>query len=205
MELDISQVMNELCNTLDNFWYPSHLLDLLHHAGNLESNLGQQNEQLQAGASLREFLLLEYATCLMTHGSLWQVGVLYFDYCPVQGRHRLELLLERVPLSTEKKAEKVLSIANERGMTSVSTSICKIMGMKYLHKNQIGNAMTWGLRSQDSAFTTFLADKLLNLYCESGTFSSGDLLDHLGVRYVCNFMKMKEIRTNLQHFSLAWL
>ena len=71
MELDISQVMNELCNTLDNFWYPAHLLDLLHHAGVLESNLGQQNEQLQAGASLREFLLLEYATCLMTHHSLW--------------------------------------------------------------------------------------------------------------------------------------
>ena len=40
--------------------------------------------------------------------------------------------------------------------------------------------MTWALRSQDSTFTTFLADKLLNLYCESGTFSSGDLLDHLG-------------------------
>lgn len=73
MELDISQVMNELCNTLDNFWYPAHLLDLLHHAGVLESNLGQQNEQLQAGASLREFLLLEYATCLMTHHSLWYI------------------------------------------------------------------------------------------------------------------------------------
>ena len=116
MELDISQVMNELCNTLDNFWYPAHLLDLLHHAGVLESNLGQQNEQLQAGASLREYLLLEYATCLMTHHSLWQVGVLYFDYCPVQGRHRLELLLERVALTSERKAEKVLSIANERGI-----------------------------------------------------------------------------------------
>jgi len=184
MELDISQVMNELCNTLDNFWYPAHLLDLLHHAGVLESNLGQQNEQLQAGASLREFLLLEYATCLMTHHSLWQVGVLYFDHCPVQGRHRLELLLERVALTSERKAEKVLSIANERGMTMVSTSLCKVMGMKCLQNNQIGNAMTWGLRSQDSAFTTFLADKLLNLYCESGTFTSGDLLDHLGVSMV---------------------
>ena len=116
MELDVSQVMSELCNTLDNFWYPAHLLDLLHHSGNLESNLGQQNEYLQAGASLREFLLLEYATCLMTHHSLWQVGVLYFDHCPVQGRHRLELLLERVPLTSEKKAEKILSIANERGV-----------------------------------------------------------------------------------------
>ena len=69
-------------------------------------------------------------------------------------------------------------------MTMVSTSICKIMGMKCLHEDQLGNAMTWGLKSQDSAFTTFLADKLLKLYCESGTFSSGDLLDHLGVSMV---------------------
>jgi len=184
MEMDMSQVMNELCNTLDNFWYPAHLLDLLHHSGSLESNLGQQNEQIQAGASLREFLLLEYATCLMTHNSLWQVGALYLDHCPVQGKQRLELLLERVPLTSERKAEKVLNIAAERGMASLTTSICKVMGMKCLHQNQLGNAMTWALRSQDSTFTTYLADKLLKLYCESGTFSSGDLLDHLGVSMV---------------------
>merc|ERR1711997_481792 len=184
MEMDMSQVMNELCNTLDNFWYPAHLLDLLHHSGSLESNLGQQNEQIQAGASLREFLLLEYATCLMTHNSLWQGGALYLDHCPVQGKQRLELLLERVPPTSERKAEKVLNIAAERGMASLTTSICKVMGMKCLHQNQLGNAMTWALRSQDSTFTSYLADKLLKLYCESGTFSSGDLLDHLGVSMV---------------------
>ena len=78
----------------------------------------------------------------------------------------------------------MLTIATERGLTSLTTSICKVMGMKCLHLNQIGNAMTWALRSQDSTFTTFLADKLLKLYCESGTFSSGDLLDHLGVSMV---------------------
>jgi nuclear pore complex protein Nup85 len=66
--------MNELCNTLDNFWFPSHLLDLLHHAGKLEGqNSASGNDQIVAAESLREFLLLEYATCLMTHNSLWQV------------------------------------------------------------------------------------------------------------------------------------
>ena len=34
--------------------------------------------------SSREFLVLDYATCLMSHNSLWQLGVLYFDHCPVQ-------------------------------------------------------------------------------------------------------------------------
>jgi hypothetical protein len=43
----------------------------------------------------------------MSHSSLWQVGVLYLDNCPVQGRQRLELMLERIPLTNEKRAEKV--------------------------------------------------------------------------------------------------
>ena len=77
--------------------------DLLQDLNDLNEDVKlteQQNEQIQAGASLREFLLLEYATCLMTHNSLWQVGALYLDHCPVQGKQRLELLLERVPLTS---------------------------------------------------------------------------------------------------------
>ena len=99
--------MNELCTTLDNLWFPSHLLDLLHHADQLQESSSPDGCDLQAGESLREFLLLEYATCLMSHSSLWQVGVLYLDNCPVQGRQRLELMLERIPLTNEKRAEKV--------------------------------------------------------------------------------------------------
>jgi nuclear pore complex protein Nup85 len=98
--------MNELCTTLDNLWFPAHLLDLLHHADQLQDAINSDSNDFQAGESLREFLLLEYATCLMSNSSLWQVGVLYLDYCPVQGRHRLELLLERIPLTNEKRAEK---------------------------------------------------------------------------------------------------
>jgi hypothetical protein len=54
-------------------------------AGQLSSEAGQG----LVGAGLREFLLLDYATCLMSHNSLWQLGVLYFDHCPVQVREDL--------------------------------------------------------------------------------------------------------------------
>jgi len=33
---------------------------------------------------------------------------------------------------------------------------------------------------QDVNFTTFLADQLLQMYCDNGSFSAEDLLDHLG-------------------------
>lgn len=91
--------MHELCTTLDNFWFPAHLLDLLHHADQLDplghhaQDSGKQQQQQQGqlpsgktvGPGMREFLLLDYATCLMSHKSLWQLGVLYLDHCPTQG------------------------------------------------------------------------------------------------------------------------
>ena len=59
---------------------------------------------MAAGAGLREFLLLDYATSLLSHNSLWQLGLVYLDHCPLQGRQRAEVLLERVALTSEYKA-----------------------------------------------------------------------------------------------------
>jgi len=180
---DVPLVINELCSTLDNFWFPAHLMDLLYHATLTETAAvvaAAEGCGGEVNGALREFLLLDYATCLMSHNSLWQVGVVYLDNCPVQGRHRLELLLERMPLTSQKKAEKVVALASERGMSTVVTSTCRVMGSRALRRGRVGTAMAWGLKSQDSQFTTFLADQLLKHYCESGSFSSADLLDNLG-------------------------
>jgi len=178
LEGDVPQVMRELCLSLDNFWYSAHLLDLLQHSTGL-AGAGEAG-----GAGLREFLLLEYSTSLCSHNSLWQVGLLYLDQCPVQGRQRAELLLERVALTSENKANKVVMMAADRGLNSVVTSTCKVMGMKALQGGNIGSAMAWALQSGDAKFTTFLADKLLEEYANSGTFSSTDLLDNLGASII---------------------
>jgi len=184
LENDIPQVVRELCLSLDNFWYSAHLLDLLHHTGLGLAAGWRQDGAEEAGAGLREFLLLDYATCLGSHHSLWQVALLYLDQCPVQGRHRAELLLERVPLTTEYKANKVVQMAADRGLNSVVTATCKVMGMKALQRNNVGSAMAWALQSGDAKFTTFLADRLLAEYANSGTFSSTDLLDNLGASII---------------------
>ncbi len=39
-------------------------------------------------------------------------------------------------------------MAAERGMTTVMTSVCKVMGLKALRKDRTGTAMAWALRSQ---------------------------------------------------------
>ena len=47
--------------------------------------------------------------------------------------------------------------------------------MRALQSWNSGGATAWGLKSADSKFTTFLADKILAEYSTSGTFSSTDL------------------------------
>merc|ERR1712059_200131 len=74
--------------------------------------------------------------------------------------------------------------AAERGLHSVVSQTCKVMGMRALHEDNTGSAMAWALKSGDAKFTTFLAEKILSEYASSGSFSSTDLLDNLGASIV---------------------
>ncbi|XP_005093863.1 nuclear pore complex protein Nup85 [Aplysia californica] len=176
MEFDIHQVIKDSCSFLSNrsWWFVSHLADVLHHCGQLDP------QKLPFGSNLREYLLLEYATGLMSHESLWQVGVDYLDFCPVFGRSYLASYIEHIPLDTERKAHKVLHMCQERDMGAQAQSICKVMGMKCLQQQRLGSALSWFLKSKDATVIKQITEKFLNEYCEQGKFSHLDLIDHLG-------------------------
>ncbi|KAI8501147.1 Nucleoporin nup85 [Branchiostoma belcheri] len=178
IEFDLHQVIKESSSLLGNWWFVAHLADLLFQCGQLESH------SLNYGSNLREFLLLDYASSLMSHPSLWQVGASYLDYCPEFGRYYLEFYLERLPLQTERKALKVLRECEKRDMKDISHSICKVMGVRALRNERLGSALSWALRSKDASFATFLADRFLSEYSSKGGFSSLDLLDNLGTAMV---------------------
>ncbi|XP_007524843.1 nuclear pore complex protein Nup85 isoform X1 [Erinaceus europaeus] len=173
-EFDIHQVIKECSIALSNWWFVAHLTDLLDHCKLLQSH------NLYFGSNMREFLLLEYASGLFAHHSLWQLGVDYFDYCPELGRVSLELHIERIPLSTEWKALKVLRICEQRQMTEQVRSVCKILAMKAVRNNRLGSALSWSIRAKDAAFATLVSDRFLRDYCEHGCFSDLDLIDNLG-------------------------
>ncbi|XP_073901262.1 nuclear pore complex protein Nup85 isoform X1 [Castor canadensis] len=173
-EFDIHQVIKECSIALSNWWFVAHLTDLLDHCRLLQSH------NLYFGSNMREFLLLEYASGLFAHHSLWQLGVDYFDYCPELGRVSLELHIERIPLNTEQKALKVLRICEQRQMTEQVRSICKILAMKAVRNNRLGSALSWSIRAKDAAFATLVSDRFLKDYCERGCFSDLDLIDNLG-------------------------
>lgn len=173
-EFDIHQVIKDCSIALNNWWFVAHLTDLLDHCNVLQSH------NLHFGTNLREFLLLEYASGLFTHHSLWQLAVDYFDHCPVFGHVYLELQIERVPLHTERKALKVLRICEQRQMSEQVRSICKIMAMQALRNNRLGSALSWSIRAKDAAFATLISERYLQDYCTEGTFSNLDLIDNLG-------------------------
>lgn len=173
-EFDIHQVIKDCSIALNNWWFVAHLTDLLDHCNLLTSH------NLHFGSNLREFLLLEYASGLFTHHSLWQLGVDYFDHCPEFGRVYLELQIERVPLDTERKALKVLRICEQRQMSEQVRSICKIMAMRALRNDRLGSALSWSIRAKDAAFATLISERFLQDYCTKGTFSDLDLIDNLG-------------------------
>uniref|UniRef100_H2M1F7 Nuclear pore complex protein Nup85 n=1 Tax=Oryzias latipes TaxID=8090 RepID=H2M1F7_ORYLA len=173
-EFDIHQVIKDCSIALNNWWFVAHLTDLLDHCKLLQSH------NLHFGSNLREFLLLEYASGLFTHHSLWQLAVDYFDHCLEFGRVYLELQIERVPLDTERKALKVLRICEQRQMSEQVRSICKIMAMRALRNNRLGSALSWSIRAKDAAFATLISERFLQDYCAKGTFSDLDLIDNLG-------------------------
>lgn len=173
-DFDIHQVIKECSLALSNWWFVAHLTDLLDHCKLLQSH------NLYFGSNMREFLLLEYASGLFAHHSLWQLGVDYCDHCPELGRVSLELHIERIPLTTEQKALKVLRVCEQRQMTEQVRSICKILAMKAVRNNRLGSALSWSIRAKDAAFATLVSDRFLRDYCERGCFSDLDLIDNLG-------------------------
>ncbi|XP_035381591.1 nuclear pore complex protein Nup85 [Electrophorus electricus] len=173
-EFDLHQVIKDCSIALNNWWFVAHLTDLLDHCKLLQSH------NLHFGSNLREFLVLEYASGLVSHHSLWQLAVDYFDHCPEFGRVYLELQLERVPLETERKALKVLRICEQRHMTEQVRSICKIMAKRALSNNRLGSALSWSIRAKDAGFATLISERFLQDYCTRGSFSDLDLIDNLG-------------------------
>uniref|UniRef100_A0A8D2LE44 Nuclear pore complex protein Nup85 n=1 Tax=Varanus komodoensis TaxID=61221 RepID=A0A8D2LE44_VARKO len=173
-EFDIHQVIKECSIALSNWWFVAHLTDLLDHCNLLQSH------NLYFGSNMREYLLLEYASGLFSHHSLWQLAVDYFDHCPEYGRAYLEHHIERIPLETEHKALKVLRICEQRMLSEQVRSICKTMAMKAVRNNRLGSALSWSIRAKDAAFATLVSDRFLKEYCEKGTFSDLDLIDNLG-------------------------
>ncbi|XP_037513489.1 nuclear pore complex protein Nup85 isoform X1 [Rhipicephalus sanguineus] len=170
---DLPQVIQEASLFLDNWWFSAHLSDLLFHAGQMEAS------HAEYASELREHLILEYAASLMTHHSLWQVGVGYLDHCPRRGREYLEAFIEHIPLKTQAQALKVVEILEQREMPAVK-DICQTLAVRMAKKGQLGIALTWAMRCKNPVLTSRLADQFLAEYSERRELPCLDMLENMG-------------------------
>lgn len=76
--------------------------------------------------------------------------------------------------------------------------------MKCMRRNQLGKALEWAFRSQDSAFASHLADQFLQSYVKKGSFDSNDFLDNLGsCMLICD--RLTFLGKNSSIFSFPFL
>ncbi|XP_022910354.1 nuclear pore complex protein Nup85 [Onthophagus taurus] len=179
MEGDILQVMKEVQHMNENGWFVTHLTDLFYHSGCLDI-LDKGEGNIGLSDRLRESQLLEYGTLMMSHTSLWQLGLSYLDYCPTDGLNTIALLLPRIKSNNELKTRKIIKEALKRDMFDISQSMCKIQSNIALTRKRSGTALNWALKSQDANFASQIADKFLTEYVKKGTLKNSDLLYNLG-------------------------
>ncbi|KAF4516916.1 hypothetical protein B566_EDAN008005 [Ephemera danica] len=199
-ESDILQVIKDLQEFAESGWSAVHLTDMLYHAGRL-STLGSHDHNVSDG--LREDLILQYAGLLMTHHSLWNMGLTYFDHCPLQGRAHISLILPTLAYGSDTRILKVIHEAKKRNLRKVVLEICSVRGKQALRVGRLGSALTWAIRAKDVALCSTVADEILRAYSTTGGFSLTDVLDNMGTAMLVSerlsFVgKYRQFHLNLQ-------
>lgn len=173
--LDLMPVIQESSTCFDdNWWFATHFLDLLYNGNQLDSH------QIEFPSKFRQFFVIEYANSLITFDTLWPFGIEYLSHCMDSGLHYIELNLQRIPITNDLSAQKVMSFANKFGLNYISKSICKVLSRKWLSKRRLGSALFWAIRSEDPALTNHISDLFLIEYDKSGEFPDEDILSISG-------------------------
>lgn len=176
MENDMNQVLHSIQKIGDNQWFVTHLTDLLYHCGQLQV-MGEQKKNI--AFSLRDALLYEFGSALMSRDSLWMMGVDYLEQCS-EGAAAMELLLTKVPVENERQALKVIEVAKQRGLSSVEREICRVQATRSMANERYGNALEWAIRSKDAGAVTAITDFFLTNYSKTGEMLCPDVLGNIG-------------------------
>lgn len=179
MENDLHKVIHEIQMMCDNQWFVTHLTDLLYHCEELHLIVDQKNNDCLI---LRDSLLFEFGSCLMSRSSFWQLGMDYLEHCSYEGQGAMEIFLTKIPIYTEKQALKIIGVCRQKGLYLAEKEICKIQAKKSFDDQRYGNALEWAIRSKDAIFVTSIADFFLNFYSKNGNMLSPDVIANIGAK-----------------------
>lgn len=81
---------------------------------------------------------------------MWQMAVDYYSACVRFGRAHAAAVLERVPLTDERKAHKVLALAKRHGLGAVARSVAAVMGMRLFRGGNYASSIVWFVEARDA-------------------------------------------------------
>ncbi|CAI5437466.1 unnamed protein product [Caenorhabditis angaria] len=121
---------------MDNPWLSVHLVDLI-----------QKSTKDAELIDLRRNLILNYASSLILHSSLWEIGVGYLLQCGTEGLLRLESHIEGIHIEDEEMAENLFEICEINRLDDAKSCVTNTMTYRYLRMEEWSAALGWALKS----------------------------------------------------------
>ncbi|PAV90406.1 hypothetical protein WR25_17047 [Diploscapter pachys] len=139
-------------NIFANPWMSVHLVDLLLNTG---------SEFAAPLADLRDFLLIDYGSCLTNYSGLWEIGVEYLVECAEEGRKQADKLMQQLSIEDELMAEKIYRIATEYCLKDTIKCLVKSMSDKHIGSKEWASALGWALRTDESKLIDSIVLKII--------------------------------------------
>lgn len=177
---DMAEMIHSVQNIADNKWFVVHLTDLLVHCDQLR--ISNEDENAASVVALRENLIFDYGTTLMSRGTLYEIGMDYLEFSSPEGIGAREMLLLKVPIKNDVQAFNLITVARRYGLVLAEQEISRVMVKRAMSLKNYGNALEWAIRSRDNIYVTKVANVFLQHYCKTGEMMHKDLLAHVGAK-----------------------
>jgi len=164
---NIGEVL-KLAHAID-LWLATHLTDFMDKLGHID------DYRCLFAEDLREYLVLSYSEFLFSHESLWSIAIEYLNTCPTYGSHYLAKMIEQVPLDSDLKVNKVITLCEKYHMVKSASLIHQTVAMQKFYKEQYGEAIYHYVQAGDVESLNEIVDHLLHKYSDKGEIED-DLL-----------------------------
>uniref|UniRef100_A0A8R1DQ38 Nuclear pore complex protein Nup85 n=2 Tax=Caenorhabditis japonica TaxID=281687 RepID=A0A8R1DQ38_CAEJA len=119
-----------------NPWLAVHLVDLIH-----------KSTQDPEFALMRRIHMLDYASVLIMHSPLWEIGAGYLAACGIEGLLRLESHIEGIYIEDDEMAEQLLELCEMHRLEDAKSCVTNTMTIRYLKQNEWSAALAWALKT----------------------------------------------------------
>ncbi|EFO84974.1 CRE-NPP-2 protein [Caenorhabditis remanei] len=119
-----------------NPWLAVHLVDLIQKA-----TLNPEFEEM------RKMHMLDYASALISHSPLWEIGAGYLISCGTEGLLRLDAHIEGLHIEDDEMAEQLLDICEDYQLKDSKNCVTNTMTFRYLKQNEWSAALAWALKT----------------------------------------------------------